>query len=189
MLQRFVKSFMKMVKHKSDLWLGIDPGSVRSGYVVFDKDEWEIVDCDIVGNYYLQQMVLEQYANKCKLVIEKISSYGMRVGNTVFDTIYWTGRFAEKWYSLTYEEPYFLTRKEVVRILCMSVKANDADVRQAIIDMFPPTGEGKIPQIGTKKKKGPLYGLKKDMWQALALILAKLEEEYGIKRVYSKSQS
>jgi hypothetical protein len=50
--------------------------------------------------------------------------------------------------------------------LCKSTKANDASIRQALIDRY---GPGKERAIGTKKAPGPLYGVKADVWAALAL--------------------
>jgi hypothetical protein len=46
------------------------------------------------------------------------------------------------------------------------LKVNDAVIRQRLIDIF---GPGKAVAIGTKKVKGPLWGLRSDEWQALAL--------------------
>ena len=55
---------------------------------------------------------------------------------------------------------------EVKMNLCHSAKANDADIRQALIDRF---GPGKQKAIGLKGSPGPLYGVSKHCWAALAL--------------------
>lgn len=109
------------------------------------------------------------------LVIEKIARYGMPVGETVFDTCQWTGRFIERWFSIYIQ----LTRVQVKSALHLPANAKDSNVRQAVMDRFKPTGGGKTPQVGIKKQPGPLYAIKagggKDVWQALALALATVD--------------
>jgi hypothetical protein len=50
--------------------------------------------------------------------------------------------------------------------LCGSSRANDATIRQALLDRY---GPGREKAVGTKANPGPLYGIKADLWQALAL--------------------
>lgn len=96
------------------------------------------------------------------LVIEQIESFGMAVGRTVFETVFWAGRFAQAW-----PGPWDrLPRSTVKLTICRSRRANDSEIRQAIIDRYGPTKE---LAIGTKAAPGPLYGFKSDLWAALAL--------------------
>ena len=99
-------------------------------------------------------------------VIEMVASYGMPVGREVFETVRWIGRFHEAFGGAEY-----VYRKDVKIHLCQSMRAKDANVRQAILDLFPPAGGGKVPQVGTKLQPGPLYGVRKDIWSALAVAL------------------
>jgi hypothetical protein len=96
-----------------------------------------------------------------------IASYGMPVGREVFETCLWIGRFVEAWASRG-GEYRLVYRREVKLHLCESVRANDANIRAALIDRF---GPGKPAAIGTKKAPGPLYGLKGDEWAALGVAL------------------
>jgi hypothetical protein len=50
--------------------------------------------------------------------------------------------------------------------LCESVRANDSNIRAALIDRF---GPGKEKAVGRKATPGPLFGLKGDEWSALAI--------------------
>ena len=89
----------------------------------------------------------------------------MPVGVEIFQTVFWSGRFAQAWpgtWSL-------LPRRAVKLALCHSARATDATVRQALIDRY---GPGRQQAIGTKKAPGPLYGITADCWQALALAIA-----------------
>ena len=103
----------------------------------------------------------------------------MAVGRTVFETCLWVGRFAQ-----VIEDkgrPWFRVYRKadnkedgilgVCSYICKNSRAKDTNIRQAIIDLYPATGGGAIPQIGTKKHPGPLYGISKDVWSALAVAL------------------
>lgn len=158
--------------------LAIDPGNMKSAYVIYEQKI--IVDFGIKENEKLLEM-LEQGVSAiptCKhLAIEMPACYGMAVGKTIFDTCRWVGRFQQAFNggatSLVYRKAP--NEKEgidsVVMHLCKNPRANDANVRQAIIDLYPATGGGKIPQIGTKKQRGPLYGVRNDVWAALAVAI------------------
>jgi hypothetical protein len=50
-------------------------------------------------------------------------------------------------------------------------RAKDPNIRQALLDIFPGTGGGATPQIGTKAKPGPLYGVTSHAWSALAVAI------------------
>lgn len=103
------------------------------------------------------------------LAIEMVASYGMAVGKEVFETVRWIGRFQQ-----AYHDPdavHLVYRKDVKMHLCGTTKAKDPNVRQAIIDLFPATGGGKTPQIGTKSQPGPLYGVSSHAWPALGVAI------------------
>lgn len=91
------------------------------------------------------------------MVIEQMACYGMAVGKEVFDTVFWSGRFAQAYGGCHLLKP----RGEVKMHLCHSMRAKDANIRQALIDRFGP--------VGTKNNPGVLYGIKSHLWSALAL--------------------
>lgn len=108
-------------------------------------------------------------------VIEMVASYGMPVGRDVFETVFWTGRFAQMWNVQSgIERPHAarIYRLDVKQQLCKDSRAKDSNIRQALIDMF---GPGKEAAVGTKSAPGPLYGIKKDMWAALAVAVTYAE--------------
>jgi hypothetical protein len=71
------------------------------------------------------------------------------------------------------DEPVRVKRIEVKSHICHSAKANDANIRQALIDRY----NGKDAAIGKKAKPGPLYGVSGDMWAALAVGLTVLDRQ------------
>lgn len=144
--------------------VAIDPGSERSALLEL-RDGRAIVE----ALYDTNEAVLERvHAYQFErgtvrvLVCEQIASYGMPVGAEVFTTVFWTGRFCE-----ASAVPFALVPRRAVKLhLCGSARANDATIRQALIDRY---GPGKDTAIGTKRAPGPLYGLTGDLWAALAL--------------------
>lgn len=138
---------------------GIDPGTIESGWVLWDGKR--VLDCGISPN----QELLERLRDGGKgepipMFIEMIACYGMAVGKETFETCLWIGRFTEVWSIL--EFPWHLVyRLQVKTHHCHSAKAKDSNISQAIRD--------KYGGLGTKKKPGPLYGVKKHIWSALAI--------------------
>lgn len=143
--------------------LSIDPGNILSAYVVLDED-LRPIEFGKIDNYELKENLLDiinRYRIK-KVAIECIASYGMAVGQTVFDTCIWIGRLTEKVVShIDIDEVTYIYRKEEKINLCGSMKAKDGNIRQALIDRF---GEK-----GTIKNKGWFFGVSADCWQAIAV--------------------
>lgn len=108
------------------------------------------------------------------LAIEMVASYGMAVGREVFETVRWIGRFQQAWSNP--EAVRLVYRKDVKLHLCGSSRAKDPNVRAAILDLFPATGGGATPQVGTKGKPGPLYGVSTHAWPALGVAIVTLHQ-------------
>lgn len=139
--------------------IAIDPGNEQSAWVLYVNGQ--VVDADIWKNERLRFSLRHLAKEAHPVVIEMIASYGMPVGKEVFDTCLWIGRFMEAAGSAE-----LIYRKDVKMNLCGSMRAKDANIRQALIDRF---GPGKDKAIGKKATPGPLYGFKADMWAALAV--------------------
>lgn len=146
--------------------IGIDPGSTESAYVIWDGKE--IIDKAKVHNHELLSLLKNSNIIQ-EAVIEQIASYGMAVGETVFDTVFWSGRLAQ-----VLKERNILTsrlkRKEIVTHLCGTSRAKDSNVIQALIDRFAKDTPNKGK--GSKKDPGFFYGFSKDIWQAFAVTIA-----------------
>lgn len=151
----------------------IDPGTSQSAWLYMQ--DGTIKSFGITSNYEVIYHVQELPADY-HLVYEMFACYGMSVGMSVFETVFWIGRFAQA----APCDVHRLYRKDVKMHLCNSTRAKDGNIRQAIIDKYPPAGGGKIPQIGMKNAPGPLYGVSKDVWSALGLALT-FQETYSTK--------
>lgn len=154
--------------------LAIDPGTTQSGWCAFDGEV--VTASGVMPNDELLEFVKRSHwqINGYSMALEMVASYGMAVGKEVFETVRWIGRFQQAWYEP--EAVKLVYRKDVKLHLCGTTKAKDANIRQAIIDLFPATGGGKTPQIGTKGQPGPLYGVSSHAWPALGVALTVMEK-------------
>lgn len=149
--------------------LSIDPGNVESAYCVIDSETYRPLQFDKVKNDWIRTILYQKEYDL--VVIEMIASYGMAVGQTVFETCKWIGRFEELALNCVKETKYIYRKDEKMNI-CHSMKAKDSNIRQALIDRF---GE-----VGTKKNPGWFYGFKKDIWSAYAVGITYLDMQKGI---------
>lgn len=144
--------------------IAIDPGNVESALIVWSGE------CIDVMRYGPNEDILDLLRKWrtgpriVPLVIEQIASYGMAVGETTFETVFWSGRFAEA-YGM--DRVHRMKRLAVKLHLCHDSRAKDQNIRQAIIDRFG----GKDRAIGKKATPGPLLGVSGDLWAALAVAL------------------
>ena len=84
--------------------LAIDPGNIESGYVLVKHDGQEIrkvLDVGKVPNGEIFPVLCREYQH---LAIEMVAGMGMPVGQEVFDTCFWIGRFWE--YAELYRKGY-----------------------------------------------------------------------------------
>lgn len=145
--------------------IAIDPGTEKSAYVFWNGER--VLKGGIINNYDMMKLLTEngfKGDNPITVPIEMVASYGMAVGKSVFETVFWIGRFFQHAKRCKLK-PDRVFRRECKMFLCGNMKARDSNIRQALIDM--------IGEIGTKKNPGPLYIMRsaggKDVWSALAV--------------------
>lgn len=160
--------------------LAIDPGNTESAYVVLESDytlrsKGKVSNADMLD-------VIRRYIPACrKVIIERIASYGMAVGRTVFETCEWVGRFTQQAEELGATVEYIYRLEEKMAI-CHDQKANDATIRRALIDRFAKhdfrTGRG------TKNNPDYFYGFAADTWAAMAVAVT----YYARKELYESGR-
>lgn len=147
--------------------LAIDPGDKQSAYVLMEG--YKPVDFDILPNAQLLERFYSDGYNLYDLAIEMIANMGMpAVGATLFETAFWIGRYWEASDSPLRKKIY---RRDEKLNLCGSMRAKDANIKQALIDRFG--------DVGKKKTPGPLYGFKKDIWAAYAVGVTYMDVLHG----------
>jgi hypothetical protein len=148
------------------LILAIDPGTEQSGWARLsanDSGRITVHDSGVMSNPELLLCVLCSQADL--LAIEMIASYGMPVGQEVFQTCVWIGRFIQAWSDdcvlAAPDDVELIYRQQVKMHICLNSRAKDTNVRQALLDRLGPQG--------TKVNPGPTYGIKSHAWAALAV--------------------
>lgn len=153
--------------------LAIDPGNEQSAWAIIDTITYQplVIRKDLNARllYLIDTLVDEEENFYC--AIEMIASYGMAVGKEVFDTCVWIGRFKEA-LKRSYCQCDYVYRKDVKINLCQSMKAKDANIRQALIDRFG--------VVGTKNNKGWFYGFAADIWSAYAVGVTYIDRNKGV---------
>lgn len=141
--------------------LAIDPGCKESAWVLLDGNLYPIA-YGKTENEKILDMLHEKinFYKPTHFAIEMVASYGMAVGKEVFETVFWIGRIWEHTRTLM-GNMQMIYRKDEKMNLCHNMKANDSNIRQALIDRFGP--------VGTKKQPGWFYGVSKDVWAAIAV--------------------
>lgn len=153
--------------------LAIDPGSEQSAWLAYDTATGTPVAFDLEPNAAILDALRDaDLAAADVLVIEWMTPRGMPTSAQEFETLWWAGRFTEAARPTPVER---LSRLSVKRHLCGHVTANDTNIRAALIDRFGGIG-GKAAAIGLKASPGPLYGIRQDIWAALAVAVTYAEE-------------
>lgn len=151
--------------------LAIDPGTTQFGWCLYAEGMPQAFGvCENgAGLLWIPQRFGAGEFSHDVLAIEMVKSYGMLVGEEVFRTVWWAGRFAQAW---GHDERLVeVFRADVKLELCKSARANDSNIRQAIIDMYG----GKDAAIGKKATPGPLYRMQSHAWSALAVAITAAE--------------
>ena len=182
--------------------LAIDPGSDRSAWVVL-SEKGVPIDFGIWKNETLESRISRRhpYFADCRsMAIELIRTRGMAMPQEAIDTAVWVGRFISAWRSWPPDDWHGVDRMKVKVTICGNARAKDANIRQALIDRFggkrKAVGGVKCPKCkgkgwfgpgrptcpecegrGWEAYPGPLHGIAKDEWQALAVGLTVIDSE------------
>lgn len=145
--------------------LAIDPGPVRSGFVRLEAGRIAYACPDMLNGAVLAE--IEAASHAVRIACETMqANYAATVGHDVIDTLVWIGRFVQARHPLPV---ILLTRQHVKAHVCNgNARANDAGVRQALIDRLGPPG--------TKHQPGPTRGVTSHAWSALAVAITAADE-------------
>jgi Holliday junction resolvasome RuvABC endonuclease subunit len=156
--------------------LAIDPGSERTGWLVYEPQlESPVTAAVIEDNDQLLGRLrqLGESRHSYVVAIEWMTPRGMPTSAQEFETLFWIGRFTEAC-DMAAVAVHRVERGKVKDHICGSRKANDANIRQALIDRFGGPG-GKAAAVGTKAAPGPLHGLSSHLWAALGVAVTYAE--------------
>ena len=155
--------------------LGIDPGPVTSGVVVYDTKARRVVASNAKATHD-EVLNLIDDSGASVVVIERpaaMGQIGVGMAGHMLDTAWVAGGFAE-YARANGRRSEHVTRREVLRNLGVHTGKGSADsrVRAACI-----ADHGGTAAVGRKASPGPLYGVSSHAWQALGLVLAWMEAQ------------
>lgn len=155
----------------------IDPGNEESAWCIMN-DQYELLDFDKQPNRDVMNTLVFRLTNSStavslidNVVIERVASYGMPVGREVFETCEWIGRFSQE--AEKKADVNYIYRRDEKLCLCFDSKAKDTNIRAALIERFAKHDlkNGR----GTKKDPDYFYGVKADIWAAIAVAVTYLD--------------
>ena len=145
--------------------LGIDPGPVTSGVVLLVGGKIAHAVAELPNQSILEMLAADPDSDidpwPQLVACETMQAAYDTIGASTIQTMMWAGEFRHARRPHRWLE---LTRQQVKAAVCGSVLANDAGVRQALIDRLGP--------VGTKKAPGPTHGVTSHAWSALAVAVA-----------------
>lgn len=146
--------------------LAIDPGSTRSGIALLHRDGR--ISTEKLINEGVLIMLAQDLADTVVAIEKPLVYMG---GHEITDTCIWAGRFYQQ-ASRRCLELRWVSRQDVLRRFDFTRKKGgptaDSFVKQRLTTHYGPT---RAEAVGTKKNPGPLFGIKADAWQALAIAL------------------
>lgn len=156
--------------------LAIDPGPEKSSWVLWCPATERVQQGgDQVANGDLETLLSSRdecrtacLCDVAQLVIERpVVLGGHGASAALLETAYWAGVFTGAWPGDTDLLTYHRVRSHLTQ--CGSAK--EAQVKQALISRFAPSGFGKEGK-GTVKAPGPFHGVAGHMWSAVAVAVA-----------------
>ena len=141
----------------------IDPGTVKSGFVIYETETSLLCRHGHVSNDELSR-ALNLATDIDAIVVERFESFGRNFGESCILTIFAIGQFDAFWRG----PRYYIKRSEIKRWLTGNKRHTDRHVKAALLDRWG----GVDKAVGSKKSGhcGPLYGLKTShCWAALAV--------------------
>lgn len=155
-----------MVQSKQPI-LAIDPGNIQSAYCIIDSETYKPYVHKKLDNQELLDILWGRSHNCDPVILEGISSYGGKVGKSIFDTLFWSGRFYEAASKTCFHAPDRILRVSVRSHICGNVNHGDKDIRKALIERF--AAHDRKNGKGTKNNPDWFYGFANDEWAAYAV--------------------
>lgn len=172
--------------------IGLDIGTKKEGSGVVcirtsasvhdpvSADNTDLVRCCMMQNSLLLAEA-RRFGRLEQVVFEGISSYGKKVGGDIFGTLKWIWRIFEAVDSRRQGGPEpVIVLKRVVSAHLVGARGKgdptmDKMITLALAERFVGMGATRKDAVGLVKTPGPLYGVAKDMWAAVAVAVAYAE--------------
>jgi hypothetical protein len=153
----------------------IDPGNVRSALVCWDGSN--VLFKAIWPNAEIFNWLVDDDGACSILLIEQVTCYGMPIGKTTLETVFWIGRFYTAGAGCA--ERHRIARQTIKGHHCGRMSSNDSNIRAAMIAKY----EHALQRC--KTSAGTVYGLKRDLWAAFALATYWTETENQPRKIWN----
>lgn len=163
--------------------LGIDPGEKNSGVVLYDTDTRRVVYSQSAfdnqglavwlggnnGRWHVDRGICHLVS---RVVCERPMPMGQPLSSNLVNTILWCGAF---WWAWPMQNSWmWVTRNQVKVSICGKCQGvKDAHVAAGVQERFG----GREAARGTKSEPGPCHGVSSHCWQALAAVIAAMDEQ------------
>ena len=144
---------------RAERWLAADPGTFKTGYVVFDPHAQAVIDAGWCENDDFFA-VIETLGYHDRFIQETFAAMGMPTGESSLETVRWEGRFiqhAKASRGITVDR---ITRREIKLTLCGTSRAKDQNVRAALINLYASDWAAIGNGLGVKSNPSPLAKLR-----------------------------
>ena len=158
--------------------IAIDPGNIKSAWVIFEKAKlsfrdgiiFKIISCGKEPNEWVLSCFDD--FNIEVSVIEEMVAYGKWSGREVTDTAFWVGRF----YEASHTDVFLINRPKIRWHIGGQKKVTDAIIIERLIERFCPviydnfvTGKLTKNKMINAAREEYFKGFHDDIWQAFAL--------------------
>ena len=160
-------------------FIACDPGNEKSALVIYDAYAKTIggqfigpnKDCRLWLKHLapIHQLLVMEYTKPYVRYTKAKKPY---FPSQVMLTAREQGRFQEIFESVDRKVDYIF-RQTVKAHIAGKATANDSEIRKALLDRYG----GERVALGKKASPGPLWGIKADLWQALAAGIAYAEKK------------
>lgn len=153
----------------ADTILAIDPGSEQSGWIVYapGAEGGPVQASRKESNEALLARLVPANPIGLLVVIEWTAPRGMLASAQLFEAMWWAGRFAQA--AITAGARVERLGRDQVKLHLLGRRnGKDSMITAALVDRFGGIG-GRRAAVGLKGSPGPLYGVKADVWAALAV--------------------
>lgn len=124
---------LPLVEHPVARVMGIDPGPLSSGWVLYDFRTTLVDDHGHTANEDLMKMIPILHLNRDMLAIESMHNQKQKVGAETFDACFWAGRF----YQYAVSSGVYVEKITRLKARCHVADqyAGDREVRAALVKL------------------------------------------------------
>lgn len=140
-------------------WLCIDPGTTKTGWVIFDPLAEKPVEAGWEDNATVLWRI-ENMNFHDRVIMETFAAQGMPLGDSSLQTVRWEGRFVERALMSRGIEVDHITRRAIKIAICGSSRAKDSNIRAAMVDMYAFAWSNIGNGLGVKDNPSPLACLR-----------------------------